>query len=80
MIDRRKETNSWILCMTLFVIPIVSIMSTGYFAFFGSKEQRNWGKVSLIITLALHIIIFVIFIRFFNMPYTEIYDILSKIK
>lgn len=80
MIDRRKEKNSWIICMILFVVPIVSIISTSYFAFFGSKERRNWGKVSLIITLVLHIIIFILFVRFLNMSYTEIYDILNKIK
>lgn len=80
MISRYEEKNNWLLNMILFVIPIISILSTGYLAFFGTREKKRWGQVSLCISVIIHIIIFVFIIRFMNMSYEDLYTIINKIK
>ena len=77
---RMKKPKDWIGIIILFVIPIISLISTGYFAFSKKdKERQNWAKAAFVISIIVHIIVLIMFLRLRAMSYQQLYNFISKL-
>ena len=84
MRDRRQKlmkTKEWIIPLVLYMIPVVGIVSTGYYAIdTKNKTRRNWARCSIVFLILVHLILLIFCIRIHNMTYEQLYTLINSIK
>lgn len=83
MRDRRQKlmkTKEWIVPLVLYFIPVIGILSTGYYAFdSNNKTRRNWARCSIVFLIVAHLILLIFKVQMHNMTYEQLYTLISKL-